>query len=59
MVFVWEALGWCYLTMEMGWELWHCDLFMRIVVINLLPTVNDDGYMRRTKRRVASTEGSR
>jgi hypothetical protein len=45
--------------MEMGWELWHGDFFVRIVVINFLPIVNDDGYMRRTKSEVASTEGSR
>jgi len=45
-VFVWEGLGWCYLTMKMGWGLCHCDFFVRTVVITLLPIVNDDGYMR-------------
>ncbi len=58
-VFVWEALGWCYLTMEMGWELWHCDFFVTIVVKILLPIVNDDMGMRRTKNEVVSIEGSR
>jgi hypothetical protein len=45
-VFVWEGLGWRYFTMKMGWELCHCDFFVRIIVINLLPIVSDDGYMR-------------
>lgn len=45
--------------MEMGWELWHCDFFVTIVVKILLPIVNDDMGMRRTKNEVVSIEGSR